>query len=147
MCLIREMTIDDLDAVMINEVRAYAFPWTRGIFLDCLKARYECWVLVCEDEIIGHSVLSVAARESHLLNVCVGRDYQGQGHGRTLLSHMVERARHCDATMLFLEVRTSNQVAAHLYETAGFNEVGRRKNYYPTQYGHEDARVYAMELF
>ena len=71
------MGVADLDAVVANEFTAYAFPWTRGIFLDCLKARHESWVLCVADEIVAHAVLSVAAGEGHLLNVCVRRDQQG----------------------------------------------------------------------
>jgi ribosomal-protein-alanine N-acetyltransferase len=33
-----------------------------------------------------------------------------------------------------------------MYERAGFNEIGRRPNYYPAKRGREDAIVMAMEL-
>ena len=143
----RRMRAEDLDAVMENEIRSYAFPWTRGIFVDCLKQRYECWVVEKDDKIIGHGVLSVTASgEAHLLNVCIGRDYQGEGYGRSLVEHMLRRARAREVDAVFLEVRPSNRVAAAIYESLGFNEVGRRKNYYPTQTGHEDALILALQL-
>ena len=65
------MTVDDLDAVVENENRSYAFPWTRGIFADCLSSGYECWTVIDDDVVVGHGILSVAASEAHLLNVCV----------------------------------------------------------------------------
>ncbi len=141
------MRAEDLDIVMKHEVRSYAFPWTRGIFVDCLKQRYECWIVVKDEELIGHGVLSVTTPgEAHLLKVCIGREHQGLGFGKELVEHMLRRARARNADAVFLEVRPSNRVAGYIYESLGFNEVGRRKNYYPTQTGHEDARILALQL-
>ena len=136
----------DLPAVIRNETRAYAYPWTPGIFADCLAAGHECWVVVARTEVVGHGVLSAAAGEAHLLNVCINRDAQGQGLGRELVNWMLERARDRGARTVFLEVRPSNRVACELYDSVGFCEVGRRPGYYPDARGSEDARVMAMEL-
>ena len=135
-----------IDAVVANEAAAYEFPWSRGIFLDCLRAGYDCWVLLDGGAVIGHGVLSTAAREAHILNVCVAPVAQGQGHGRRLLEHLLKLARWQRSERVFLEVRPSNPHAVALYESVGFNEVGRRPNYYPAQRGREDALVMAMEL-
>ncbi|MCC5873908.1 MAG: ribosomal protein S18-alanine N-acetyltransferase [Gammaproteobacteria bacterium] len=143
---IRPMLMADLAAVTRNETRAYAFPWSPGIFADCLAAEHECWVLQDDEELIGHGILSAAAGEAHLLNLCVARDRQGRGLGRLLLEWMVERARSRRATVIFLEVRPSNRAACQLYDSMGFCDVGRRPGYYPDARGSEDARVMAMEL-
>jgi len=143
---IRPMLMADLAAVTRNETRAYAFPWSPGIFADCLAAEHECWVLQEGDGLVGHGILSAAAGEAHLLNLCVARDQQGRGLGRCLLESMVERARSRQATVIFLEVRPSNRAACQLYDSAGFCDVGRRPGYYPDARGSEDARVMAMEL-
>ena len=95
---------------------------------------------------LGHGVLSVAAGEAHLLNVCVHPDCQGNGFGRNIVEYLITRARQGEATTMFLEVRPSNQVACNLYEDLGFNEVGIRENYYPAYVGREDALVLAKEL-
>ena len=143
---IRPMDVEDLDGVMRNEVRAYEFPWTRSVFLDCLRGKYECWVLVNEALVVGHGVLSCAAGEAHLLNVCVAVEQQGAGLGRRLVEHMLSRGSQRSAEVVFLEVRVTNTVAGALYESMGFNEIGRRRNYYPAANGHEDARVLALQL-
>jgi [ribosomal protein S18]-alanine N-acetyltransferase len=140
------MQASDLDAVIANELRAYAFPWTRGIFEECLEGEHDCRVACVDDQIIGHAVASFAAGESHLLNVCIRRESQGFGYGRELVVHMLERCRNFGASVLFLEVRPSNHVAGNLYETLGFNEIGIRRNYYPADTGHEDARVLVLDL-
>ena len=143
---LRPMETADLDAVLETEFLSYAFPWTRGVFLDCLKARHECWVGCLDEDPVAHAAVSVGAGESHLLNLCVRRDVQGRGYGRALAMHVMKRVRERGASAMFLEVRPSNLVAAGLYESLGFREIGIRKNYYPAQVGHEDARVLALDL-
>lgn len=140
------MVLADLDAVLENETRSYEFPWTRGIFADCLRTGHECWVLEDDREVIGHGILSLVGGEAHLLNVCIRRDLQGHGHGRELVGHMLDTARLRGAEVVFLEVRPSNRAACALYESLGFNEIGRRKDYYPARNGHEDAKVLALQL-
>lgn len=142
----RPMLAGDLDQVLENEVRSYQFPWTRGNFSDCLAALHECRVLLSDDQIVGHGILAFGAGEAHLLNVCVRRDRQGEGLGRALVRHMLERAIARRSDMVFLEVRPSNQVAITLYRSLGFNEIGVRKDYYPSPLGHEDAQVMALDL-
>lgn len=142
------MQLEDLDAVVVVETRSYAFPWTRGVFADCLESGYECWLLMFprQDALAGHAILNVAAGESHLLNVCVLREHRGRGLGRMLVDHVLKRARVRGAERAFLEVRPTNRSAIALYESMGFKGIGIRKNYYPATRGHEDAQVMALEL-
>ena len=143
---LRRMREQHLDAVIAIEHRAYPFPWTIGIFRDCLRAGYPAWVLHDDGGIFGYGVLSVAADEAHLLNVCVAPELQGRGHGRRLLRSLLRIARYEGAMRVFLEVRPSNPQAVALYQDEGFNEIGRRPRYYPTHQGREDAIVMALEL-
>lgn len=142
----RPMREADVDAVMAIERSAYPFPWTPGIFRDCLRAGYPAWVLQGDAGLIGYGVLSVAAGEAHLLNLCVAPGVQGRGHGRWLLRALLRVARDQGAERIFLEVRPSNPHAMALYQDEGFNEIGRRPRYYPDHGGREDAIVMAMEL-
>ena len=142
----RPMLESDVDAVLKVEYAAFSHPWTRGIFLDCIRSGYECWLLLLGDQQVGHGVLTAAAGESHVLNLTVKPENQGNGLGGRLLAHLIERAKQRDAEVTFLEVRESNHAANHLYERFGFNEIGRRKNYYPAVGGREDALVMAYSL-
>lgn len=144
--VLRPMREEDLDAVMEVERRAYPFPWTRGIFRDCLHAGYPGRVMEQAGLLVGYGMLSIAADEAHILNVCVDPSLQSRGHGRVLLRALVRLARERGASRVFLEVRPSNASAIALYHSEGFNEIGRRPRYYPAQSGREDALVMAMEL-
>ena len=143
---LRPMRKDDLAVVQMIESRAYEFPWTVGIFRDCLRADYPAWVLHDGDRIAGYFLMSIAAGEAHVLNICVAPDMQGQGHGRRLLHALLQMARGRHVSRVFLEVRPSNAHAIALYFDEGFNEIGRRPRYYPAKDGREDALVMAMEL-
>jgi ribosomal-protein-alanine N-acetyltransferase len=97
-------------------------------------------------ELVGYGVLSAAAGEAHVLNVCVAPHCQGEGLGRRLMRRLIDLARWHRAERIFLEVRPSNPHAVALYDTLGFNEIARRANYYPAAGGREDAIVMALEL-
>lgn len=142
----RPMLESDLDEVLRVECAAFSHPWTRGIFLDCVRSEYECWLLFSGHQQVGHTVLSAAGDESHLLNITIKPEHQGCGLGAALLTFIIEQARQRKAEVTFLEVRASNEAAARLYERFGFNEIGRRRNYYPAAGGREDALVMAYSL-
>ena len=144
--LLRRMASRDLDRVIEIEQRAYPHPWTRGIFSDCLRVGYDCWCLQTGREVVGYCVLSHAAGETHLLNLCVRPESQRQGVGEKLLVHLTALARRHDAEIIFLEVRVSNAAARSLYDKMGFNELGTRKDYYPAAGGREDGLILARVL-
>ena len=148
---LRPMREADLDEVMRIEERAYPFPWTRGIFRDCLRAGYPMWVQErqageARGAIVGYGVLSLAADEAHVLNLCTAPECEGRGLGGRMLQALLRIARGGGAQRVFLEVRPSNPRAIGLYGRSGFNEIGRRPRYYPARHGREDAIVMAMEL-
>ena len=144
---LRPMRESDLHAIMEVEVRAYPFPWTLGIFRDCLRAGYPMWVQERAGGIVGYGVLSIAADEAHVLNLCTAPGSEGQGLGQRMLQALLRIARGHGARRVFLEVRPSNPRAIALYDRSGFNEIGRRPRYYPAaNNGREDAIVMAMEL-
>ncbi|WP_298135665.1 ribosomal protein S18-alanine N-acetyltransferase [Acidiferrobacter sp.] len=143
---LRAMVREDLPFVMQVERQAYEFPWTEGIFRDCLRVGYCCRVLEDEGRLVGHGIMAVAAGECHLLNICVHPRYRRRGLGRRLLSHLLDVARQGQAKVALLEVRRSNKAAYALYYSLGFNEIGLRKNYYPARHGREDALVLACDL-
>ena len=143
---IRLMTESDLPRVMGIETRAYQFPWTEGVFQDCLQAGCTIWLCENNQQVQGYGVLTSGGGEGHILNLCVDPNHQQQGVGTMLLRALLATAEIAQVVTLFLEVRPSNKAALGLYEKFGFNEVGVRNNYYPAEQGREDALVLAKEL-
>lgn len=143
---IRLMVDADLDAVIAIEEKVYPYPWTRGIFYDCLRIGYLCRVLEKNGKIVAYSIMSVAVAESHLLTLVVAIDEQRKGYGKKMLNEMIQQAVIDTANTMYLEVRTSNKAAIQLYYQRGFNELGVRNNYYPAEHGREDALMLALDL-
>ena len=143
---IRDMNHDDLAMVSDIERRSYEFPWSHGVFRDCLLAGYQCIVLVRDDVVAGYGILSIAAGEAHILNLCIGPEYRALGYGERMLDEMLFRAREACVHEIFLEVRPSNQTALGLYKKKGFHKIAERPAYYQANEGREDAAVLAKKL-
>lgn len=144
--VIREMNHDDLGMVSDIERRSYEFPWSHGVFRDCLLAGYQCLALIREDRVAGYTVLSVAAGEAHILNLCTDPDFRSLGYGERLLDELLYRARFASVREIFLEVRLSNETALGLYRKKGFHQIAARPAYYQANEGREDAAVLAKKL-
>lgn len=140
------MTERDIEVVVAIESQVYDFPWSAGIFRDCLRVGYSCWVTEAADQVVGYGILSAGAGEAHILNYCVAPEHQGQGLGLKLLNRLLNLGRWHNARTVFLEVRPSNHRAIKVYTDRGFKVVGRRPNYYPASPGREDALVMALRL-
>ena len=142
----RPLSESDLDQVMEVELAAYPHPWTRGIFSDCLRVGYECWGMFSGSRLAAYFVLTHAAGECHLLNLCVAPPRQRSGLGGILLEHARRLAQIRGCKRMFLEVRPSNPAALALYRRNGFEKVGQRPDYYTADEGREDAIIMVLDL-
>lgn len=143
---VRAMDRADLSAVVSIERSAYPFPWSAGIFADCLRVGYRGLVLTEYDRIYAYAMYSVAMDEAHLLNLCVSPEHRRAGLASLLLDHLVREMTVAGVDRVFLEVRPSNKAATRLYFRNGFEQIGRRPGYYPAEGGREDALVLVRHL-
>jgi ribosomal-protein-alanine N-acetyltransferase len=142
------LTTADLDAVMAVEARCYAFPWSRGNFIDSMATGYTLQRL-CDDDgrLLGYFVAMAGVDELHLLNLTVAPEVQGQGHARHMLDELAALALRSGARQVWLEVRESNARARAVYLRYGFRQLGERRGYYPAAHGRrEDAVVMSLAL-
>jgi ribosomal-protein-alanine N-acetyltransferase len=136
----RNMVEADLERVLEVENTCYSIPWSEMTFRGLLQRR-DAEIVVAEIDaaIIGHAVYWYVLDQGELGNVAVVERARGRGVGRLLVGEVVQRAARRGVRELFLEVRPSHESARHLYATHGFEQVGRRRNYY--QQPAEDALV------
>lgn len=127
---LHDMTLADLDAILLIEKSVHTAPWTRGNFQDGLQSKNLAKVYAAKNKIIGYAVLMLAVDEVQLLNISIARQYQRQGFGMRLLSELKNSVRHLGMRRILLEVRPSNQAALGLYQAAGFVKIGVRRGYY-----------------
>lgn len=144
--VIRRLHVTDIDQIVAIEQAAYPFPWSQGVFEDCLRVGYSCFGLQMGARLAGYAILSWAAGEAHLLNLCVHPHWQRQGYGGLLLEHVIRYVKQLETDAVFLEVRGSNPRATNLYTSRGFSVIGRRPSYYKSERGREDAIVMRLEF-
>ncbi|MEP7298593.1 MAG: ribosomal protein S18-alanine N-acetyltransferase [Burkholderiales bacterium] len=142
------MSAIHLDAVMAIETATYAFPWTRGNFIDSIVAGYAGRVLLDSNgAMLGYFIAMGGVDEMHLLNITVAPAVQGRGHARSMIDALIALCREDRAHELWLEVRQTNAPARAIYAHLGFEQKGVRKGYYPAPLGRrEDAVVMSLNL-
>ena len=79
---------------------------------------------------VGYVGCQTVLDEGYITNVAVSPDCRRQGVGRALIGTLVSHAGAQGLAFVTLEARTSNMPAIALYENAGFQQVGVRKNFY-----------------
>lgn len=140
------MTAVDLDEVAALEQRIHAFPWSPGNFRDSLVAGHACWLKRENGRLASYAIALAIVDEVHLLDIGVAPDLQRHGLGAALLEFLCAGARAEGMTRMLLEVRPSNAGAIAFYRRFAFAEIGRRRGYYPSHAGREDAIVMAKPL-
>ncbi|MEO6877251.1 MAG: ribosomal protein S18-alanine N-acetyltransferase [Gemmatimonadaceae bacterium] len=131
----------DLKGVVAIERAAFSDPWSADSFSDALvhPAMYFACVRSDEHVVAGYVVAWFVADEGEIANLAVDPAGWGNGVGKALLDAALAEGARRGAETVYLEVRDSNARARRLYESRGFEEVGRRRGYY--RHPDEDAIV------
>lgn len=130
---IRTAVPSDLPGLVSLEQTCFALPWSEESLRRELTGNpaARCLVAQAADGFLaGYAALWAVLDEGQITNIAVAPAWRRQGVGRTLLQALIGLAEKEGLTSLFLEVRPGNEAARHLYESAGFAQVGLRKGYY-----------------
>jgi [ribosomal protein S18]-alanine N-acetyltransferase len=121
-----------LAEIVAIEKAAFSDPWSMRSFREALDhpAVYFACARSIAGEVRGYVVSWFAADQGEIANLAVAPEGWGSGIGRALLNAAVSEARLRGVETVFLEVRDSNQRARRLYQSSGFEEVTRRREYY-----------------
>lgn len=145
--IFRPLQLADIDNVIAIEQSNYDFPWSKQIFLDCLRAGYLCRAMTtAHDNFIGYAIMTAAVEESHILNINIAAEHQGKGFGRDFMNYLIDEAEQKGSKDMILEVRPSNNIAVKLYYSLGFMQIGVRQDYYQSWDGREDAIVMMLKI-
>ena len=144
-CIIRRMTLADLEAVAAIEAATFPMPWSIDAFRQELTQNAVARYLVAEadGEVVGYAGAWVILDESHITNIAVREDVRGRGYGKALTAALMQYIANLGAAYATLEVRRSNERAQHVYKSLGFVGVGWRKRYYEDN--NEDALLMVCE--
>jgi len=113
---------------LMAQIHAEAFdaPWDEASMASLVSGT---GVFVLGDD-QGFIMIRVILDEAEILTVGVRPSARRGGIGRRLVEQSVVQSAALGAERMFLEVAESNAAARGLYASCGFEEVGRRKNYY-----------------
>jgi len=144
---LRNMDSKDLTQVCEIEKRAQQSPWSKSLFQESLSKQYRCRVVEYDGAIIAYHVVCAVVDELHILNIVVDPSCQGKVIGHVLLEDIIDIAEQEESNRIFLEVRSSNQIAQSLYQKWQFEPLSVRKGYYRTkEKQREDALVMVKNL-
>jgi len=141
------MTADHLDELARLEKVCFSRPWSRQMLAEALDNACAAFLVALEEgteKVVGYAGLLVMADEGYITNVAVFPEYRRQGIAGQLLEVFLRFAQANALAFLTLEVRPSNEAAIALYQGYGFEEKGRRKNYY--DFPKEDALILTREF-
>ena len=142
----KEAKFTFLPEVIALENDVQLSPWSLKNFEDALTAKNLFKVFFIEKKLVGYYVALLAADECQLLNLAIHSDFQNNGYGHYLITHLKKICVNANVASIFLEVRSSNKKAIRLYEKNEFNELGIRNNYYKNNIGWEDGILMGSEL-
>lgn len=97
-----------------------------------------------QEKNVGLLIASKTLVESDIYMVVVREEYKQRGIGQQLFHALVEICTEQGLETIFLEVRESNTPAFKLYQSLGFEEIGRRRGYYSGPI--EDALMMKLDL-
>ena len=140
-----EMTHSDIEEVVAIEEESFSTPWSNKSFEDSLKLPYgKFYVARTEGKVVGYVGLYLVGEEGDITNVAVLSQYRRKGIAGKLIEKVINYAKENEINCINLEVRPSNSSAIKLYEKYGFDELGKRKNFYskPT----EDALIMRKDI-
>jgi ribosomal-protein-alanine N-acetyltransferase len=148
--LIRQMTQEDMPAVIALEQSAFRNPWSPELLRRELEHDWSTILLVEEHEangarrLLGLAIFWIVQDEVHVLNVATAPEQRRRGVGRAVMDEVLARGRQRRCSLATLEVRRSNEAAIGLYKSLGFRSVGVRPNYYVDE--KEDAIVMILDF-
>ena len=148
-----EISYDDIAQISEMESRFFSTPWSEAGIAHYAEAGNTIFVVArdyaskgpdFEYKVAGYSAIFCAFDEGNLVSIGVDEAYRGLGIARELLDISYDMALSRGVTSINLEVRPSNEAAISLYESEGFEKVGKRPCFYrnPT----EDAALYIKQL-
>lgn len=138
----------DLERLRLLDDRCFDDAWSLSIWDGMLSnpKRFRCWLLMEGATAVGFLLFGVVLDEAELLRIGVDPARQGEGLASTMLNAVQARLESVGVATFHLEVRESNVAAQRLYAHCGWEQSGRRRNYYPAKDGAEDALLFTRAV-
>ncbi len=165
--VIRRAEVSDLPAIILLDWMSFSLPWpVRAFAREISEDRTRMWVAEVvvdaplhfyspveigvaaftrqtgERAVVGALVAWVVVDEIHIATLSVHPALRRRGVARAMLQTVLNAAGREGCISALLEVRAGNVAAQKVYESFGFEVVGRRPRYY--QDNQEDALLMTL---
>lgn len=142
---VRGAVLADIPHIALLERECFSAPWSENALLETMKQENSVFLVAEHDgEIFGYVGSYHAAGEGYITNVAVSAGMRRKGVGRALICALKEKAKEYAFSFLTLEVRVGNLPAIALYESLGFESLGRRPRFYSNPV--EDAYIMTWNI-
>lgn len=138
----------DLHVIHLLDDRCFHEAWSEKQWQGMLtnSRRFRCWLREEDGKLLGFLLFGVVLDEAELLRIGVDPMRQGEGLASSMLDNAQSLLESAGVSSFHLEVRESNHVAQRLYLRCGWQQTGRRRNYYTDEEGSEDALLFSRHL-
>ena len=138
------MNPDHVSQVAQLERECFHDPWSENSIASELNNPLSLWLVAVDgQQVAGYVGSQSVMGEADMMNIAVSTQYRRMGIAQELVERLVKLLQEKDVYSLTLEVRASNEPAKALYSKLGFEQVGRRPNYYRNP--KEDALILRKE--
>ena len=138
------MNADHVSQVAQLEKECFHDPWSENSIASELNNPLSLWLVAVDgQQVAGYVGSQSVMGEADMMNIAVSAQYRRMGIAQELVERLVKLLREKNVYSLTLEVRASNEPAKALYSKLGFEQVGRRPNYYRNP--KEDALILRKE--
>lgn len=129
--IIKPLSIEYVESAYQTERACLAEAWSRESIQNFIGKEDALYLVALKNGVVCGTVgMYIVSGEGQIMNIAVREGFRRQGIGKQLLDRLIQEGKKRGASLFTLEVSSENAAALRLYESFGFREVGRRKNYY-----------------
>ena len=140
------MTDEHVPLVGRLESITFYDAWSESAIRGSLTADHCFCAFSDSGELVGYVMASSIFEDGEILRIAVHPLFKKKGLASLLLKTLFQKCKTLGVQDWFLEVRAGNIAAISLYKKLGFIPLGRRRNYYSTPNGKEDALTMHMKF-
>lgn len=146
---IREMTIDDINDVIIGEEKIFGESLGYDMLYSELTLNPYAYYFILEidGKVGGYIGTWIELERAEIVNFYVDEEYQGMGFGNLIMEFVIDICESSNINNLSLEVRSSNVKAINLYKKFGLKESHIRKNYYVNDNNETEDAIVMVRTF
>ncbi|MDR0631949.1 MAG: ribosomal protein S18-alanine N-acetyltransferase [Holosporaceae bacterium] len=142
-----ELSTDDVESLEKIHGSCFDESWSAKSFREMLSSDVFFGFAHKDKTINGFVLCKMVCNEIEIITFCVLQEFRNQGIGKALIDQIDHYAERHLVGKIFLEVAEDNVVARKIYESRGYEEISRRKEYYQRKSYYQNAIIMCKNIF